>query len=281
MSDVLRRLIVLGIVAALTATLYYWLRSERHHAEPPAPVPSQVKTPPPPPAGPPSSGPQPLIRFPVPAATREAPLPALDQSDGVVKDRLSALTGPDVFQALFVPKDIIQRIVVTVDNLPRRRLPQRYLALTPVDGRFRVTGKEDAQVISDNNYRRYTPYVKLAEAVDTGRLVALYRYLYPLFQAAYRDLGFPHGNFNDRVIEVIDDMLDTPAVHGPVRVVQPGVYYKFTDPALEARSAGQKILLRMGPENAARIKARLRALREATSPEEVRFPEPSHLPSHG
>ena len=264
MSNALRRLIVLALVAGVAATLYYLLRSDKSETETSAPVPLPAQTQPPPQqAQPLPSGPQPLVRFPVPAAPREEPLPSLDQSDGVVKDRLSALIGADTFQALFIPKEMIRRVVVTVDNLPKRRLPQRYYPFHPVEGRFRVAGKDGDQVISSNNYRRYTPYVKLAEAVDTDKLAALYRYLYPLFQAAYHDLGFPHANFNDRLIEVIDDLLDTPDVQGPIKLVQPGVYYKFADPALETRSAGQKLLLRMGPDNAARVKARLRALRDS------------------
>jgi hypothetical protein len=39
------------------------------------------------------------------------------------------------------------------------------------------------------------------------------------------------------------------------------VFYEFADPELEARSAGQKILMRIGNENAARVKAKLRELR--------------------
>jgi hypothetical protein len=37
--------------------------------------------------------------------------------------------------------------------------------------------------------------------------------------------------------------------------------YEFADPDLEARSAGQKILLRMGAGNAGRVKAKLRDFR--------------------
>jgi hypothetical protein len=37
--------------------------------------------------------------------------------------------------------------------------------------------------------------------------------------------------------------------------------YNFADPALEARPAGQKLLIRMGPDNAATIKSKLMELR--------------------
>jgi hypothetical protein len=41
----------------------------------------------------------------------------------------------------------------------------------------------------------------------------------------------------------------------------------YTDPELESRSAGQKIMMRMGSVNAARIKAKLREIRaEITAP---------------
>jgi len=45
--------------------------------------------------------------------------------------------------------------------------------------------------------------------------------------------------------------------------VQPKVFYVYADPKLEALSAGQKILLRMGSANAEQIKAKLREIRQA------------------
>ena len=45
------------------------------------------------------------------------------------------------------------------------------------------------------------------------------------------------------------------------RLVQPKVFYQFADPDLEKRSAGQKAMMRIGNENAARMKAKLRDIR--------------------
>ncbi|MFX9123653.1 DUF3014 domain-containing protein, partial [Acinetobacter baumannii] len=41
------------------------------------------------------------------------------------------------------------------------------------------------------------------------------------------------------------------------------VFYEYADPKLEALSAGEKLLLRMGPSNEAVIKAKLRELRRS------------------
>ena len=52
--------------------------------------------------------------------------------------------------------------------------------------------------------------------------------------------------------------------------------YQFADPELEARSAGQKIMIRMGSENAARIKAKLQEVRrELTSEPPADLPVPA------
>ncbi|MBV8306409.1 MAG: DUF3014 domain-containing protein, partial [Gammaproteobacteria bacterium] len=45
----------------------------------------------------------------------------------------------------------------------------------------------------------------------------------------------------------------------PVR--QPKVFWEYADPNLESRPAGQKLLIRMGPQNARIIKAKLREFR--------------------
>ncbi len=62
-------------------------------------------------------------------------------------------------------------------------------------------------------------------------------------------------------MDVIDDLLATPEVNGPIRLVWPHVLYKYADPRLDALSAGQKMLVRMGPQNASRVKIKLREIR--------------------
>ncbi|MDQ6923194.1 MAG: DUF3014 domain-containing protein, partial [Pseudomonadota bacterium] len=114
---------------------------------------------------------------------------------------------------------------------------------------------------------RYTPYVQIATAIDAKNLVSAYVHFYPLIQEDYRDLGYPKGYFNDRLIEAIDDLLATPELTDPPQLVQPKVLYQYSDPDLEARSAGQRMMIRMGAENATKIKAKLQEIRrELTGP---------------
>jgi hypothetical protein len=156
---------------------------------------------------------------------------------------------------------IATKFVATVDNLPRARVSTKLLPVRGPGGTFLVEGEAPARVIGAANGERYAAHLRLLEAVDHRRAAALYVRFHPLLQQAYRELGYPQGNFNDRLVAVIDHLLATPAIEGPLRVVQPKVLYEFADPELEARSAGQKLLLRMGTANAARVKNWLREFR--------------------
>jgi hypothetical protein len=199
------------------------------------------------------------------AGAASAPLPALAESDGTMREGLSSLFGASTFDALFRPQELIRNIVATVDNLPRKSVALRLVPVKPVPGMFRVAGRDGALSISADNASRYTPYVKAMEAVDSTKLVALYVRLYPLFQQAYADLGYPSRYFNDRVFEVIDHLLATPDAPSAATLTQPKVLYEYADPALADLSAGQKLLLRMGPENESRVKAKLREIKRALS----------------
>jgi hypothetical protein len=153
-------------------------------------------------------------------------------------------------------------MVLIIDALPKRNVPMQHLPLRKPSGQFQTEGEEDAKVIGTRNAGRYTPYVRLAEAVPAQRLVATYLRIYPILEQAYRELGHPQGYFHDRMIAVLDLLLATPEVNEPIPLVGHVAVYRFADPELEALSSGQKVLLRMGGENSRRIKAVLQKLRD-------------------
>jgi hypothetical protein len=177
---------------------------------------------------------------------------------------LKTLFGEKRLEALFKFKDIVRRIVVTLDTSLGPNLPPAELSLVlPLESEFRPTEDFKERVLGPKNYVRYSSYVALVQNTEPRKVVALYRHFYPLFQSAYSDLGTP-GYFNDRLISVIDNLLATPDVQGPIKVKQPSSRskYKYVDEQLEALSAAQKLLLRMGPKNMTQIKGRLREYRE-------------------
>ncbi|MCL4798497.1 MAG: DUF3014 domain-containing protein [Burkholderiales bacterium] len=282
MTKTFRWLIPLAVLIA-AAVLYFWLSRPQQEAPEPPPAPPPAQAPAPPsaaetPATPPgiqqpmeAAKPPPTEAAAAPAEPQ--PLPPLGASDKAVQEALLGLVGKEAVLDFFNVGDYVRRFVVTVDNLPRKRAPVRSWPVNPAPGRFVAERQGARSYLAAENFARYAPFVKLVTLVDTGKVVALYVRFYPLFQEAYEELGYPGKRFNDRLVEVIDHLLaapdagDTielvlPKYDPSIKVERPWIMYEFADPALEARSAGHKILLRVGSENAARLKAKLAEVRK-------------------
>jgi len=254
-------LLVVAVCAAAAGVAWFFLgRLESQPPAPPTAPPAAAA--PPAKAAAPSEAP-PAILHPLPAPAEAESLPRLAESDTLLRKMLVALIGREAFEALVYPSGIVTRIVATVDNLPRRSTPRRMMPLNPVPGAFRAAGEGEETAIASENAARYAPYVRALQAIDAKSLVAAYVRAYPLFQQAYQELGFPGRYFNDRLIEALDDLIAAPEPAGPVKLARPKVLYEFADPALEAASAGQKIMIRLGRENALQAKAKLREIRGA------------------
>jgi hypothetical protein len=237
------------------ALYYFWPRGEAPAPiRPAAPAVEQPA---------PQASAEPGIRHPLetPSAEASKGLPSLENSDSMMRDALTSLLGAKSFAELVYPAELVRRIVATVDNLPRKTAPSRMLPWQPVPGGFVTLGEGDQAVIAARNAARYEPYVRVVQGIDTRALVRRYIDSYPLFQQAYEQLGYPNQYFTDRLIEAIDDLLAAPEPPMAPKLEQPKVRYTFADPELESLSAGQKIMVRVGRENEAKLKAKLREVR--------------------
>ena len=228
------------------------------------PAPTVAPAAPPPPAAPPAA---PAIRHPLSAAPA-AGLPPLDKSDSFVENALVELLGHKKVRAFLHLDGAIRQFVATVDNLATGDAPASLWPVQATPGRFETEPSGAGLAIGARNGERYAPFVRFVDGIDARRAVALFLRVYPLLQQAYEDLGYPGKYFNDRVVEVIDNLLATPTPAGPIAIKRFAAdggaasgLYVYADPALEASPAGQKILLRMGRENAASLMAKLREIR--------------------
>lgn len=252
------------VIAALAVVGYfgwqYWSASNRAQlAESPGASPSDQ----------PDAPAQPAFPIEGVAVAPEAdapvePLPDLAESDSAALDALAGVIGQEQPPAVILGEHIVERIVVSIDNLTRRQLPSRGLPVRTADGPLlTATDPSGVTVIDERNFARYADYMALVEAFDVDAAVAQYVRAYPLFQQAYRELGYPDRHFNDRLVAVIDHLLAAPTPNLPIALVPEKAGYTYADPALHSASAGHKMLIRIGPDNAAVVKAKLRALRDA------------------
>jgi hypothetical protein len=259
-------LIVIVLAIGLAGTLWYF----RGNMSPPAPEPvaapaEVVRTQPMEMTPPEETVPLHPVVEPDTTELSEAestPLPPLDDSDGPFLLALIDTFGQDI-ESLLVRQALIDKVVATADNLTGSHVSEKVRPVGRLPQTFKVeaTSDENQFTLHPDNYRRYDAVVALAARADPKKVVAMYRHFYPLFQESYARLGYPDRYFNDRVIEVIDHLLETPAPEEPVLLVQPHVLYQFANPELEGLSSGQKLLIRMGNKHAETIKQVLRNLR--------------------
>lgn len=264
-------IVVVLVILALVAGAFWWRWSQQQSPvtspTPNAGVPQPDFPPQPELVAPAPTGPQ----FPV-EAPPDAKLPALADADAQVKSELNEVLGSKGVLSFLQIDGFVRRVVATVDNLPREQAASRIWPVHPTPERFSVAGAGATQTINADNAARYTPFILFVESVDAKKAASLYSKLYPLFQQAYEELGYPGRYFNDRLVAVIDHLLQAPEPAGPVAVKltevnsnvssqRPWVRYEFADPALETLSAGQKIMVRMGLVNERRLKAKLTELR--------------------
>lgn len=258
--------IAIGLVLAVVVAggaWWYWQRTQSA-AEPVVVFEGQVATV----IGAPEETPE-LIQHPLEVesgavAEDAGPPPDPDASARMALDEVFGATLAD----WLVTDQLARRLVATVDNLPRSTSVEKIRPLRPPASPFQVqrevvdaVGGVERITLSSANFARYAPLVELVARSDANVAAAAYRRIYPQLQAAYEDLGYPGRYFNDRLVSVIDHLLATPEPQGALLLEQPKVLYQFADPDLEARSPGQKLLLRMGVDNARTVKKKLREFR--------------------
>lgn len=197
-----------------------------------------------------------------PAPTSTAALPALGASDTAAASSLAALPGADGLAGLLLSQALIPHIVATVDALPRHSIGVSILPVRTPQGVFTVDTSTGQPLLDPKDYARYAPYMRIIDALDSRTLVTWYVHWYPLFQAAYRQLGYPQGYFNDRLIQAIDNLLAAPNVQTPPALVaMADGHYAFADPTWESLSVGQKLMIRVGPHNERTLKIKLNSIR--------------------
>ena len=236
------------LLLAAGSAWYFWPRLA------PAPVP------PPPVEAPAESAP--AIAHPVAPEAGGEPLPAIAAADAPLAAALKSLPGSSGLAALLRPELLLRHFVATIDNLPRHHLTVEQRPLKPAAGSYAIAGNDLAGTPDDaRNAGRYAPALAVLESLDAKALYALYRHWYPLLQQAYQDLGYPDGYFNDRMVAAIDDLLAAPQPEPRPALVRPNVMWQYADESLEGRSAGQRLMMRLPPDQALRLRDRLAALR--------------------
>ena len=185
-------------------------------------------------------------------------LPLVDDSDALIRDGVLGMTRNEDINAWLGVDNLLRKAVTFVDNVAQGEVAKEPVRVMAPSGKFQVTPIDDKTwYLNTESYGRYDLFGDIVESIDAQRAAELYMLVRSLFQDAYDDLGYGEALFDDRLFQAIGRLLETPIIEQPIRLVRPGVFYEYEDPRLESLSAAQKQMLRMGPDNTRRLKAKL------------------------
>jgi hypothetical protein len=184
-------------------------------------------------------------------------LPPLPQTDPIVRELVARLSSHPTIAAWLATKGLIANFTVATLTIAEGRTPVQFLRPIAPQGRFRTRSSGEELFVDPRSYDRYNPHGDAIAALDSVGTASLYLTLKPRISDAYRELGYPEGDF-DRVLErAIGVLLQTPALDEKVALYPNGVTYEYSDPKLESLSPAQKQFLRLGPRNGQAVRAKL------------------------
>jgi hypothetical protein len=191
---------------------------------------------------------------PPPAPLPPVKLPPLDRSDAdVISFLLEASEGS--FQQWLIQEHLIRKFVRAVNALEEGKLVSQYRPFNDPEIPFKASNNSgETWQVDVTNFERYTPYLASLEKVGPERLVQIYERYYPLLEQAYEELGVKKGDFRQVTKRALTRITKAPMPPQDAALSRPSVTYRFSAADLEQRAPVEKLLFRMGPENAQRLK---------------------------
>jgi hypothetical protein len=224
--------------------------------------------------GPPLPG-QPAKEHITPPPEKQIPfitLPTLSQSDEWIRKRAKELSNYSKLAEWLKVNDSIRRITAAVDNIADGLSPRAHLGFLDPKKAFQAAKKGGNLIIDPQSYHRYDRVADTFASLDAAGAVRIFQELKPLFQEAYKELGYPNRDFQETLIRAIKELLDTPVVEGDIALKEGVISYYMVDEDLEGLNDAQKHLLRMGPQNTRKIQNKLRAMAVALGVPENQLP---------
>lgn len=198
----------------------------------------------------------------------------LDASDDAVRGLATELSSNPVFGQWLKSKDLLRRFAAAVDNIANGQSPRVQFDFFVPSVEFKVVTRGGRLFLDPAGYDRYNPIADVFDSMSVSGCARSYAGVKPLLEQAYRELGYPKGDFHQTLLRAIIEILKTPIVDDPI-VVEKGITtYLMVDPKLEDLSVAQKHLLRMGPENLQLIQVKLREVAMALGFGDAQLPRP-------
>ena len=229
-------------------------------AEKEAPLPAPVVTAPEPktstPEPEPVAAPAPLAEPVIPEPVVE-PLPRLEESDEAVRDAIGSIPLGNAGQQYLMPGNIIERSASLIYLMAQGDVPYKLLPVARPKGAFPISDDGTRVIVDPAGFARYDAMGQWLRSLDIDALLVALDWFLPLFREAWSYYGEDEDAFDPAVLMTLDMIISTPQIDlSEARLIRKEAVWIYEDPTIEALAPLQKQVLRMGPDNAAVMRAK-------------------------
>ena len=190
-------------------------------------------------------------------APQPLPLPPLNASDSFLRELVSALSQHPVLARWLATPELVRGATLAVVQIGDGRSPAAPLVALRPDRRIGVTGA-DTGVVDPASFGRWDGAVRALTSIDPAQAAQVYVNVKPLLDDAYRELGYPAGNFDEAVARAIRMLAETPPAPDAALLLRRSAYFEYDDATLRSLPPVQKQFLLIGPDNQRQVLAWLR-----------------------
>ncbi len=185
-------------------------------------------------------------------------LPPLAESDSMFRELFATLSRHPLLVRVLAQPGLVRAGVLTVVQIGDGKTPAVPLAELQPATRLTLIGGGTSGKIDPGSYARWDSAVKALTLINASDAASVYVTVKPLFDEAYRELGYPDGDFDEAIVRAIRVLKDTPDLTtDPVLLSRPA-YFEHEDAALRALRPVQKQFLLIGPDRRTQVLAWLR-----------------------
>lgn len=177
-------------------------------------------------------------------------LPPLDNSDEMLRELVRQLSGNPVLARLLATRELVRTMTLAVVQIGDGRTPAASFA--PLRPSIRLDANTSGKV-EPANYERWESAVRALESIPVRDAARVYVNVKELFDVAYRELGYPQGDFDVALVKAIRMLNATPEITGDLMLQRREGYFEHDSPALRSLPPAQKQLILLGPTHRRRV----------------------------
>jgi hypothetical protein len=177
-------------------------------------------------------------------------LPSLATSDDLLRELVHQLSSDPLLARLLATRELVRTMTLAVVQIGDGRTPAASLA--PLRPSLRLETNAGGTVEAAS-YERWESAVRALQSIPARDAAQVYVNVKSLFDTAYRELGYPDGDFDQALVKAIRMLNSTPEAAGDLVLLRREGYFEHDNPAFRSLPPVQKQLLLLGPSHRKRV----------------------------